>query len=85
MRKIAVQKGLENIEQELRARGFTTVTGQGDDTANAIVYSGASCDWEGIPNITNDWDGDEIHPLVINAVGMSPKEAADLISSRLPQ
>lgn len=83
MIKIAVQDGLEDIKQVLQARGFEIVSGAVDDSVSAIIYSGVSCDWEGVPTVTNDWAGHETTPLLINAVGMTLAETADLLSSRL--
>lgn len=83
MTKVVVQEGLEEIRSELDKRGYHTYQGQGELSADAVVYSGVSCDWSGVPTITNDWVEGSDSPLLINAVGLTPQEAADLIASRL--
>ncbi len=83
MKRVVVQAGLDEIREELERRGFETVSGESAPEAAAIVYSGVSCDWEGTPTVTNDWVEGSETPLLINAVGLTAREAADLISSRL--
>ncbi|WP_366923455.1 YkuS family protein [Metallumcola ferriviriculae] len=83
MKRIIVQEGLEEIKAELDNRGFETISGEGNVDAAAVIYSGVSCDWEGTPTVTNDWVQGSETPLLINAVGMTADEAADLIVSRV--
>lgn len=84
--RIAVQRGLEQVSNMLSHQGYQVVPlEEVMGPVDAIIYSGVTCEWEGIPATTNLAGPDEVYKneLLINTVGMSPTQVLDLIHSRL--
>ena len=90
---VAVQKGLENIKEKLREKGYDVVTfGEYNYPIDAVVYSGNSIDMSyiknnNIPNMTaHQYDYDNsargYGVLMVNATNKSVEDLDHMLRSR---
>ncbi|ABR50852.1 conserved hypothetical protein [Alkaliphilus metalliredigens QYMF] len=79
MKRIAVQKGLEEIRKGLRSKGYEVVNFNEGHFVDAIVYTN---DYGGLENVNNNEESNSNGAVLINATNRSMEEIQYVIENR---